>query len=376
MTTASPDISRFTAAAPFWLSLLMVPLVAIGTVCGGWTVFLVPLYGIGLFSVLDRLLGLNEANADTDTPDADLFWYRAITLIWAPVQFITLFWVIWHTRHTDTLGLPEIIVLFYGLGLMTGAIGIVYSHELMHQTNRTERWLADILLSMVLYSHFRTEHLLVHHVSVGTPKDAVTAYYNESFPHYFGRVLRTCPGSAWRAETGRLRKRGLSPLDRRNPFWRYGALQLAMLLMALLVGGLPGLVLFLCQAFVAVWMLELTNYVEHYGLTRKYLGNGRFEHVKPHHSWNASQTATNWLLINLQRHSDHHYKPDRRFPLLQTYKDGEAPDLPYGYPLMTVMAMIPPLWRRRMNPRVRQWRKIYYPEITDWAPYKTGRHEG
>ena len=204
----------------------------------------------------------------------------------------------------------------------------------------------------------------------------MTARYNESFPHYFWRVLRDCPRSAWKTEVARLKRKDLPPTDRRNPFWRYAALQGAMLLIALILGGLPGLVLFLYQAFIAVWMLELTNYVEHYGLTRKYLGNGKFEHVKPHHSWNASHRATNWLLINLQRHSDHHYKPDRRFPLLQTYTDGEAPELPHGYPLMTMLAMIPPLWRRRMNPRVRLWRQMYYPEITDWTPYKTGRHEG
>ncbi|MBR9762044.1 MAG: alkane 1-monooxygenase [Rhodobacteraceae bacterium] len=376
MMSDTADLNRFTRAAPFWLSLLMVPLIVIGGTVGGWTVLLVPLYGFGLFSVLDRLLGLNTANADPQTDEAELFWYRAVTLIWAPVQFLTLFWVIWYTTHTDTLGLLEVITLFYGVGAMTGAIGIVYAHELMHQKNHQERWLGDILLSMALYCHFRSEHLLVHHVAVGTPKDAVTARYNESFPHFFWRVLRDCPRSAWDAEVAKLTRKGLPATDPRNPFWRYAALQGGMLLLALILGGLPGLLLFLYQALVAVWMLELTNYVEHYGLTRKYLGNGRFEHVKPHHSWNAAHTATNWLLINLQRHSDHHTRPDRRFPLLQTYGNGEAPQLPFGYPAMTIMAMIPPLWRRRMNPRVRNWRRMYYPEITDWAPYKTGRHEG
>ena len=99
---------------------------------------------------------------------------------------------------------------------------------------------------------------------------------------------------------------------------------------------------------------------------------GKYEHVLPRHSWNAAQKASNWLLINLQRHSDHHYKPDRRFPLLQTYTADDAPQLPYGYPMMTVAAMIPPLWRRVMNKRVRAWRARYYPEISDWSAYKAG----
>ena len=139
---------------------------------------------------------------------------------------------------------------------------------------------------------------------------------------------------------------------------------------AVWIGGRAGLALFLWQAFIAVWQLELTIYVEHYGLTRRYLGEGRYEPVKPHHCWNAAHTASNWLPINLQRHSDHHCKPQRRFPLLQTWPKEQAPQLPLGDPAMTALAMIPPLWRRRMNPRVRAWRRKYYPDIADWAPYR------
>ena len=109
-------------------------------------------------------------------------------------------------------------------------------------------------------------------------------------------------------------------------------------------------------------------------MTRKHLGDGKYEHVKPQHSWNSAHKASNWLLINLQRHSDHHYKPDRRFPLLQTYSDGDAPQLPFGYPVMTIAAMIPPLWRRVMNPRVRRWRQMYYPEITNWKAYNKAQN--
>jgi alkane 1-monooxygenase len=167
-----------------------------------------------------------------------------------------------------------------------------------------------------------------------------------------------------------LARKNLPWHHRSNPIWRYAVLQITFLVLAVWVGGWAGLGLFLVQAFTAMWQLELVNYVEHYGLTRKHLGDGKYEHVLPRHSWNASQLASNWLLINLQRHSDHHYKPDRRFPLLQTYDEDDAPQLPYGYPIMTTAAMIPPIWRRVMNPRVRAWRKKHYPEIKDWTPYK------
>jgi alkane 1-monooxygenase len=321
------------------------------------------------FTLLDALLGLYKDNADPQTDDAKLTWYRAITLIWAPVQFVTLFGLIWYVSHSGHLSSLEKIVLFFGVGVITGTIGINYSHELMHQKNKTERHMADLLLAMVLYSHFRSEHLLVHHRHVGTPRDPVTARYNEGFHRFFARVLRQSLTSAFKAEADMLARRNLPWTDLSNPFFRYWALQGAMLVLALLLGGWSGLALFLWQAFIAIWQLELVNYIEHYGLTRKHLGNGKYEHVKPHHSWNAAQKASNWLLINLQRHSDHHYKPDRRFPLLQNYGLSEAPQLPHGYPLMTMVAMVPPIWRRVMNPQVRRWRAMYYPEITDWKPY-------
>ena len=365
------NVALFRNAVPFWMSLLLVPVAIIGALHGGWTVLLLPVVTWYFFSILDAFLGLNTDNADLDTEEGQLTWYKAITLIWAPVQFALLFWMIWYVTgpggaHLSTL---ETIVLFFGVGVITGTVGINYAHELMHQKDKAERFLGDVLLAMVLYSHFRSEHLRVHHLHVGTPRDPVTARYNEGFHRFFPRVLKESLVSSFKAEKALLARKNLAWTDRRNPFWRYWGLQAFMLVLAGLIGGWAGLALFVWQAFVAVWQLELVNYVEHYGLTRKHLGDGKYEHVKPQHSWNAAHKASNWLLINLQRHSDHHYKPDRRFPLLQNYDEDEAPQLPYGYPIMTMAAMIPPVWRRVMNPRVRQWRKTFYPEITDWAPY-------
>ncbi|MDR7126856.1 alkane 1-monooxygenase [Pseudotabrizicola sp. 4114] len=359
----------FMQAMPFWLTLGIVPLALIGATFGGWYTALVPAYSLVIYSSLDALTGRNEGNADPETPDAMLFWYQLLTLIWPPIQMAILFGTIWYATHTSHLSGLELAVLFFGIGIVTGTVGINYSHELMHQKNKLERWLADILLASVLYSHFRSEHLRVHHIYVGTCRDPVTARYNEGFHRFFPRVLRQSPVSAWRAEVAMLARRGMPWWHRSNPFWRYAALQAGMLMAAFALGGGLGLGLFVWQAAVAIWQLEAVNYVEHYGLTRRHLGNGKYEHVKPHHSWNASHTASNWLLINLQRHSDHHFKPDRRFPLLQTYDEDQAPQLPLGYPLMVFIAMNPLWWRRMMNPRVRAWRKFHYPDITDWKPY-------
>ena len=367
------QIARLSAAAPFFLSFILVPLVWTGALLGGWWVLLTPLCTWYLFTAIDFAMGLNSENADPATSEDQLFWYKLLTQLWVPLQVLTLFGLIWYVPRAGLNGW-EVFGVMFGTGVMTGTVGIVYAHELLHQRNRFERTLGDLLLAMVLYSHFRSEHLLVHHRHVGTPRDPVTARYNEGFHRFYPRVLRESLHSSFRAERDMLARKGRPWWDRKNPFWTYLALQGAMLALAAMLSGWAGLGLFALQAGVAIWQLEVVNYVEHYGLTRKYLGDGKYERVLPRHSWNASHTATNWLMINLQRHSDHHYKPDRRFPLLQTYAEDEAPQLPYGYPLMALSAMIPPLWKRIMNPRVRAWRQQYYPEITDWHPYNKAQH--
>ena len=357
-------------ALPFWISLLFLPVVWWVCQTGGWAILSLPAGAMALFILIDVIAGATQESLDLETDESDLFWYRLITLIWAPLQFLMTFGALGLVVSSDTLSTFEKWGIFVGVGFVAGAIGIVYAHELMHQKPKIERLMGDVLMCIVLYGHFRTEHLLVHHRYVGTSRDAVTARYNENFYRFFLRVLPGSLFSAFQAERDKLARAGLPWWSSRNPFWIYWTFQTAFLILAALIGGWMGLWLFATQAFVAVFYLELINYVEHYGLTRKHLGDGKYEHVKPRHSWNSDYKVSNWLLINLQRHSDHHYKPDRRFPLLQTYGPQDAPQLPSGYPLIAAIALVPPAWRRLMNPRVRKWRAMYYPEITDWAPYK------
>ncbi|MEM1429797.1 MAG: alkane 1-monooxygenase [Pseudomonadota bacterium] len=366
-----PAIARFSHAVPYWLSLGLVPLALMAILKGGLWIVSVPVAAWWLFIVLDSTTAPNLDNEDPNTASDQLFWYRLITLIWFPIQAALVLLALATVPGSEAFSALEKVFIFFGLGILSGTIGIVYAHELMHQKSRLERWLADLLMASVFYSHFRSEHLLVHHRYVGTPKDAVTARYNEGFHHYFARVVPACFTSALRAEAAMLRRKGATPWARQNPFWRYAALQLAWAGIALALGGGIGLLLLLVTAATAIWQLELVNYVEHYGLTREHLGDGKYENTKPRHSWNANERTSNWLLINLQRHSDHHFKPDRRFPLLQSYDADEAPQLPNGYALMTICALIPPLWFRIMNPRVRAWRRKFYPHITDWSAYKT-----
>ena len=366
-------ISHFRNALPFYISLSMIPVLVLAARWGGWWLAMVPLFAWHVFSLLDVLTGNNTNNPDPNVEDKDLFWYRFITVAWFPIQLIIVFGAIWFATHTD-MRWGEQVGLMIGVGVISGGIGIVYAHELMHQKPKWERMLGDGLMTMALYGHFRSEHLLVHHRYVGTPRDPVTARYNEGFHRFFPRVLLESIKSSWKAEAAMLARKKKGPFDLSNPFWKYGVWQAGFLILAIVIGGWTGLGLFIAQAFFAVLQLELVNYVEHYGLTREHLGDGKYEHVKPHHSWNSDHRVTNYFLINLQRHSDHHYKPDRRFPLLQTYSAEEAPQLPYGYAWMTLIATFPPVWKRMMNPRVKAWRKKYYPQITDWRTYNKAQN--
>ena len=149
-------------------------------------------------------------------------------------------------------------------------------------------------------------------------------------------------------------------LDSSNAFWRYAFAYAVYLGVAYALAGWFGVKLFILQAFVAILLLENINYVEHYGLMRRPLGLGRYEPVQPHHSWNASHRLTNYFLINLQRHSDHHTEPDAPVSALQHYDEAQAPQLPFGYPAMLLIALVPPLWFRLMNPKVLDWHHRFW----------------
>jgi alkane 1-monooxygenase len=361
-----------TKALPFALSFTMAPLILLAAFHGGWWIAGPFLWGWVIVSALDRLTGADTTNLDPATADELLFWHKLVTWAWVPVQMALIVACLWQASRPGHLGTWEAVGVFAGLGLGTGGIGITFAHELVHQRNRWERLAGELLLVSVGYGHFATEHVHGHHVTVATPNDPVTARKGQDLYSFFLRAVFLGLLSAWAIERGRLRRRGRPVWHRTNPFWRYGLGTAAFLALAWALGGPFGLALFAVQSLVAIFQLEAVNYVEHYGLTRRHLGAGQFERVRPHHSWNASEAVTNLMLINLQRHSDHHWRPDRRFPLLQHHPEDEAPQLPFSYPMMIGLATNPPLWFSVMNPRVERWRRTFYPDITDWSAYEDG----
>jgi len=350
----------------------MLALVALGAVVGGWTLALPFIMGWILVSALDQILGLNTSNLDPDTPEQHLIWHRVIIWVWVPAQLALIFGCFRAISLPGHLSGAEQALLMAGLGIATGGIGITYAHELVHRRSRWERMIGEVLLISTGYGHFATEHVYGHHINVATPADPVTARRGENYYAFLARAVIGSLISAWRIEARRLHHRGRALWHWSNPFWRYGGGFAAMLVLAYWFAGLSGIVLYLVMCAMGVYQLEAVNYVEHYGLTRRHLGGGRFERTRLHHSWNSSHRASNVALINLQRHSDHHDRPDRLFPVLQNHSWKAAPQLPFGYPVMVFAALLPPLWFRIMNPRLDRWRRTFYPDISDWRHYENG----
>lgn len=308
--------------------------------------FVAPLVMFGLIPLLDQLLGVDRRNPPAGALaalEADP-WYRALLVAFIPLQFGLFVHGAWlAARHA---GDPWVLLgLVLSVGGLNG-VAINTAHELGHKRPQWERWLARLVLAPVAYGHFYVEHNRGHHLRVATYEDPASARLGESFWRFLPRTVGGSLRHAWRLERERLGQ----PWS-----WRNQCLQ-AWALTALLWGGLgfwlgAGLLPFLLlQALYGFSLLEVVNYIEHYGLRRALDAHGRPERVRPEHSWNSDHRVSNLFLYQLQRHSDHHAHPGRRYQALLS--DPVAPQLPAGYAALMLLAWLPPLWFRVMNPRV------------------------
>lgn len=271
---------------------------------------------------------------------------RWIPRMQLPLQATLLIGAVAMAPH---LPLGQLIVFAFAVGTATGGMGITIAHELGHRASRLDRALAKVLLVSVGYGHFYVEHVRGHHVRVATPEDPATAPLGMSVYRFIPRTVIGSFAHAWRLERMRLQRKGRSAWHPSNWALTGSALSLALLALAAVVSGTSGALLFGLQAVWAVVLLEVINYIEHYGLRRRCI-DGRYEPVREEHSWNADYTVSNWVLFNLQLHSDHHAHMNKPFEDLLTVDD--APQLPAGYPAMVLVALVPPLWFAVMDPRV------------------------
>lgn len=336
------------------LAYLGPALLALGAVLGGGWTFLPVLFIFGLLPVLDDRVGRNDANPPAVSRESR--WVFDLALwFFVPVQTAAILFVLGRlTRGDAPASLIETIGLTLSLGVISGSGGIVVAHELMHRASAFARALAEILMTQASYAHFCIEHVYGHHRHVATPLDPATSRRGENVFAFIPRSVFGGALSAWRIETERVARAGAA--------WTLRDRRLRMpLATALVYGGIAalfgakGVALFLAQSAVAVTLLEIINYLEHYGLSRRELAPGRYERVGPEHSWNSSHRVSNLYLFNLARHSDHHFLASRPYEALRHWDDREAPQLPSGYAAMLMVALVPPLWFRVMNPRVDAW---------------------
>lgn len=363
VTTDTANMAPMATATPWqdgkrWLWLLSpaLPLLGLFSLARnyatgqGYWLFLMPFVFYGIAPVLDWWIGEDRVNAPESAVaglEADRY-YRAIVAAYIPLQylatiagawmFVTMDWAWW-----------ELIGALFSVGMVNG-VGINTAHELGHKTNDLERWLAKITLAPVAYGHFFIEHNKGHHKNVATPEDPASSRMGETFYAFLPRTMIGSLRSAWNIEKARLQRQGKSPWSTSNENIQAWAMTVVFFGVLTLWLGWIALPFLLVQAFIGAALLEVVNYIEHYGLVRQKLADGRYERCEPRHSWNSNHVVTNLLLYQLQRHSDHHANPTRRYQALRHFD--ESPQLPSGYGAMIVIAYFPPLWFALMDPRV------------------------
>ena len=312
-----------------------------------------PVFVFGIIPLVDLMTGLDRNNPPDDVIERleNDKYYRWVTYAFIPIQYLSLVWGAWMLSRGD-LAVADKVGLSLGIGMVAG-IAINTAHELGHKKEEHERWFARIALAQPFYGHFYIEHNRGHHVRVATPEDPASSRVGETVWGFLPRTVWGSLTSSWKLEKRRLARRKQSPWTLRNDVLNAWAMSVVLWGGLMLAFGWEILPYLVIQAIVGIWLLESVNYLEHYGMLRQKVGTPgreRYERVDPSHSWNSNNIGTNVLLYHLQRHSDHHANPTRRYQALRDFK--ESPVLPTGYAGMIVLTWVPAIWRRVMDPRV------------------------
>ncbi|MGW5383606.1 alkane 1-monooxygenase [Nocardia sp. NPDC003963] len=329
-------------------ALLPAPLVSLtGAVLFWW---IGPILVLVVIPVLDIAVGSDGSSPRDEDYEAlsNDRYYRWCTFLFLPMQFIGLA-VAGYMWAGSELALVDKLGLTVTLGIVSG-IGINAAHEFGHRVERLERWLAKVALAQSAYGHFFVEHNRGHHVRVATPEDPASSRFGESLWAFIPRSVTGGFRSALVLERERLSRKGKTWFSWDNHLLQAWSMSLVLFGVMILFFGpvvIPFLVL---QAAIGIGLLETVNYLEHYGLLRALRPDGRYERCSPRHSWNSDRLVTNVFLLHLQRHSDHHANPGRRYQTLRSSQ--EAPQLPFGYATMILLAAVPPLWRAVMDRRL------------------------
>lgn len=347
---------------PYFAGYVLAFALPLGLLWGGaWLA--APALVVWVFVPLADHFGGEETRWGDEAPKSQ--WrYRWLARAWTPVQLALYVWGFMVAADAE-LSFAHRAMAVFNLGVLGGATGITFAHEMMHRSDRIDRFCAELLMTVVTYPWFCVEHVHGHHKRVATPDDPATARYGEVLYTFLWRSYFGGLKSAVAFERKQQRKRKQTLWHPSSRVWRYLATLTALYGTVSFVWGVAGLLALLGLSVVAIGMLEGINYLEHYGLVRKQVigpsGTLRYERVMPHHSWNSSHRVSNFMLLNLARHSDHHAHAARSWERLRHFED--APQLPSGYGAMFLLAFVPPLWFYVMNPRVLQWRQQHGVEL-------------
>jgi alkane 1-monooxygenase len=331
--------------SPFMYLFAVVPgALALASIwLGGAWLLMTPLFVFVLVPVVELFLKGTEANADAaaDAARRKSGLFDAVLYTVVPLHFAILGSLLWVTSTGD-LAVWELVASAATAGISCGAYGLNVGHELGHRKGGFHRAVSKALNLSTIYGHFYIEHNRGHHARVATPEDPASAREGQWLPAFWLRSVTGGWRSAWRIEAERLERKGQRVVSWDNEMVR---LQVAQVLVLVAVFGLAGPAAgaaFVIAGVAGILLLETVNYVEHYGLQRERLPNGRYERVRPAHSWNSNRPFGRALLFDLTRHADHHAYPARPYAVLRHFDD--APQLPTGYPGMILLALVPPLY--------------------------------
>ncbi|MGA0044698.1 MAG: alkane 1-monooxygenase [Candidatus Kapaibacteriota bacterium] len=323
-------------ALPYYGALTMPVLVMLGLLLGGWWGYSMLVVPFVVVPIIDHLVGPDTRQPDrSELKDLESqISYRMVLYIYAALQCGLLVWAM--LQWPELQGWERWACTIV-MGVMTGGLGITIAHELVHRSSWVERALGYGLLCSVWYGHFGVEHVRGHHKNVGLRIDPATARRGE---HAYAFVVRSLVMGF--VDAFRIEPRLVAGLTIVQAGWT--------VLAVVLVGDLSVLWFVLGQSAVAVLLLELVNYVEHYGLVRHEVAPGVMAKFSAQHAWESRYPASNYLLFKLQRHADHHMHPQRRYQTLRVHED--SPQLPSGYPMMVLLALVPSLWFRAIDRRI------------------------
>ncbi len=304
-----------------------------------------------LSAILDLIMGKDHVNHDSSDEKelkSDSF-YTNLALVTLPLYFLTTT-LMFYTVSVVDMSWHTYLAAAIGMGAMFAGVFCV-AHELGHRTkDKLEFFGAQFGLALFGYGHFHVEHNKGHHVHVSTPEDPASSRMGENIYQFALREIPMAFERAMKIESERLKNMNKSFWSFENQILRSYAMTVGLYIFWLALFGIEMLPFLLVASFAGYFQLTMANYLEHYGLLRQKLSDGRYERCQPHHSWNSNYLFTNMMTLQLQRHSDHHASPTRKYQILRDYEN--VPQLPAGYPFMQFLTIFPPLWRFVMDRRL------------------------